>query len=494
MSRRKPFEGFWSTQTQIVANELPQWHVIRTNPDSKGQQLLNSAGMSLEYEEWMLVEARKNSFIGTADTLTRWEGYGLSLPQTLIQHIPRNTNILRNASFKDPGIAHRIIPREWATENATHYLADSKHGHGCVKLEVANGETGKLSQEIEGEFQSGRQYTASVFVKADGAYTGEDSGFTLTANGSGWGTSVGSSNTTLPIYTGGEWLQYETTLTLSSRANVLNFEIELLNASGATVTIKVSAPQLGVGASIQPWQPHPIDLQLYSFRLAMYGATGEEQEKIELTRAYTLADFYEDAPPTRISATLGYTGELLSYDEGQRVQEWNKQEWDSGYRLGTTTDIEHYNKQITAEVFYSYRVADRYIGNEDGTGEYGFLADEEADYSRTWEAMTVWRRRIYALCRETKAGTTYRTLKIINSFGLSGEMEVLTDVLVGMDTGEVEYLGFIDGHMEKMVMKMTDGSYWTLGITFDYFYFDPDTNQVLVRHPYTNMTPTFIEF
>ena len=494
MARREQFSGFWSTHTQIVANELPQWHVIRTDPTSKGQKFLNIAGAPLEYQHMMLMEARKNAFIGTADTRARWDGYGLGLPQGLILRQVRQANLLSNSSLVEQGIAHRKLPLWWSGQNTTHYPDDSKYGHGCMKMVVANGETGLFSQEIDGEFESGRRYTASVYVKGAGAYTGEDPGFTLSASATAWTTAAGSVSEDMAWATANEWRQYTATVTLSERSNKLSFDIQWVNGSGSEGTVKISAPQISPGTSPQPWQPESADLLGQSFRLAMYGPTGEEQQKIELRPKFVLTDFYEDALPTRCTPTFGHTGELVSFNDGPRYQEWNKQEWETGFRLGASEDIEFFNRNLPAEVIETFRVADRYPGNEPGTGEYGFIADEEGDYSRTWEAMTVWRRRIYALCLETKAGETYRTLKVISSFGLSGEMEVIGDVLIGMDTGEATYLGFRDGRMEQMVMGLSDDTYWTLSMFFDYYYLDSETRQILVRHPYTGMTPTFIEF
>jgi hypothetical protein len=227
----------------------------------------------------------------------------------------------------------------------------------------------------------------------------------------------------------------------------------------------------------------------------MYGETGSEEPKIELRRTTTQYEFYEDAVPTFAYVTLGVTGDIFQNVDGPVYTEWDKSIWGTYFTLESGDTICLNSKAVTGEVFTRFELADRYIGNiSEEEEEYGSIIEEEPDFSRTLEALTVYRGKLYVIAKETKAGTDYRVLKVMPWLGLSGEIDVTKDVLLDMATGVVEELGFVDGHIEQMAMKTDDGQWWTINLRFDYFYQDIEEQIVLLRHSYSGYTPYFIEY
>ena len=57
----------------------------------------------------------------------------------------------------------------------------------------------------------------------------------------------------------------------------------------------------------------------------------------------------------------------------------------------------------------------------------------------------------------------------------------------------VSSVGFIDGDIQKLGLVFDNDDEWTVQMYFDYFYHDNARHQVVTAHPYTDMTPTFVE-
>lgn len=481
MVRFKPQSGFESEYTQSEANTLPPWHRIRFDPTATGQYLLNAWAMGISDINQFLKMARRNMYIGTADSLVRTHAYRIDVPQQLKIRPTRSLNILRNASFRRQGQAWKNCPLEWQVVSGEHYPRDAYVGHGSIKLSP----NGYFYQIISGEaFRKGQTYTAGVYVKSSA--TGEEDNGVLRIVATGWGWSQ-SGEATFNLGTTGEWVQQEASIVPTGDIRTLKLVVE--SSPAGEIDTFFCGPIMQEGDSLIDWEPgNDINSD---FRLFAVGPTGEEQHLIEMVRVANEYELFEDALPSRVVTTPGITGDVFSSNFAPPVYEWSKEIWDCEFRI-SGDGIEHYSVRIPADVWHDYSILDRYMDNEVNTGEYGYSTGEFG-LTRSLEALCVWRHRIYLICKDTIGGNTYRVLKILRWQGVDDNLETIHELRVGMDTGDVSSIGFIDGRIDQLAITMDDDSEWTMQLYFDIFLYDPGHRQVIIRHPYTGYTMTFAE-
>lgn len=483
MVRFLPQRGFESEYTQASANHLPVWHRIRYDPSATGQYMLNAFSEGVSEIQQFLKNARKDMYIGTADTLVRTHAYRAEVPQKIKGRDNRVVNLLRNANFREQGQAFFNQPLEWQVSSGETYFTDTYAGHASIQLQ----QSGEFYQIVSGdEYRKGQAYTAGVWMKS--AASGEDLRGTITLEVGGWGWSQ-FDDFNFKLGTTGEWVQQA--ITIVPTGDIRWFKLKLNSDPVADVPVLFSAPMLEEGGSLNEWEPG-ADSQGGDFRVYMAGPTGEERQLIELDQVGNEYALFEDSIPNRVVATPGITGDVISDTFAPPVYEWTKDIWDCEFRI-SGDNIEHYSVRVPADVWHSYSILDRYMDNEVNTGEYGYVTGEYAGYTRSLEALCVWRRRIYLLCKDTYGGTTHRILKILRWQGVDNRLETVNEMRVGMDTGDVSSVGFIEGRMDQLAITMADEAEWTLSMYADIFLYDADRRQVLLRHPYTGYTLTFAE-
>lgn len=483
MVRFRPQNGFDSEYTQHFANFLQPWHRIRFDPTATGQQLINAFALGVSEVQQYLKYSRRNLFLRTADTLVRTHAYRCEVPQKLKLKPLRSENFLRNAGFRERGQAWRNLPLEWQVTSGEFYPEDSYAGNGSILVSP----NGSISQFVSGEhFRKGQNYTAAVWIKSTGEE--EDLRGTLRIEAVGWNYSQ-QSEFTFKLGTTGEWIQQFVTFAPTGEIRALKFTA--LSQPTGDLDVKFSAPTLQEGGQIGSWRPGNEMLE-QNFRLSMVGATGEEQQRIELRQVRGEYDFFEDAIPTRLISSPTVTGDIISDNFAPPKWEATREFWECEFRVSGDY-IERYSARVPRDVWNQYSVLDRYMDNEVNTGEYGYLTGEYDGFTRTMEALCVWRRRIYLICKESYGGNTYRVLKVLRWQGVDDRLETIHDLRIGMDTGEVSSIGFVDGRMDQMAITMSDDSEWTIQLYYDYFLYDGDRKQVLTRHPYSGYTLTFTE-
>jgi len=482
--RFKPQEGFESEYTQSLANTFPPWHKIRYDPTATGQYMLNALSQGVSEIHQYIKNARRNMFIGTADTLVRIDAYRCEIPQQLELRAPREHNMLRNSSFVDPGAAFWNKPLEWQVTSGEFCSTDAYAGHGSIKLSP----NGSAYQVISGDqYHKGQEYTAGVWVKSSA--TGETSSGNITITATGWGWTQESSED-FAIGTTGEWAQRLVSITPTGE--IRTFTVAFSSTPTGEVDAFYSAPMLSEGSTLQSWQPGPDDSPASEFRVYMAGPTGETRQYIEMKEVFNDYDLFEDALPTRLDASPGITGDLLSDNYAPPVFEWTKDLWDCELRVSGDY-IERYSVRVQGDVWNQYSVLDRYMDNEVNTGEYGFFTGEYDGFTRTLEALCVWRHRIYLVAKESYGDDTYRVLKILRWQGVENRLETIHDIRIGMDTGDVSSVGFVDGRMDQMGLVMDDDATWTMQLYYDKFFYDGSRRQVVLRHPYEDFTLMFAE-
>jgi len=483
MVRFLPQVGFDSEYTQLLANAFPPWHRIRYDATSTGQDVLNAFALGMSEVQQYLKYTRRNLFLKTADTLVRTHAYRCEVPQKIKTKARRSENYLRNATLRDQGQAFWNQPLEWQVTSGEFYSVDGYAGHGSVKLSPE----GVMYQVVSGEsFRSGQNYTASVFVKSSGETEPLRGTIKLVATGWGWEQE---DDFTFKLGTTGEWVQQFITMEPTGEIRSLRFEVR--SQPTGELDVLFSAPTLQEGSQIGGWQPGN-DYLAQNFRVSMVGATGEEQQRIELRQVQNEFDLFEDALPTRLVASPGITGETVSSNFAPPVWEANADFWECEFRVSGEY-IERYSARLDRDVWNQYSILDRYMDNEVNTGEYGYTTAEYSGFTRTLEALCVWRRRIYLVCKESYGGSTYRVLKVLRWQGIDDNLETITDLRVGMDTGDVSSVEFVEGRVDQLALTMSDDTQWTMSMYYDVFLYDSDRRQLLVRHPYTGYTLTFVE-
>ncbi len=529
-------EAYESRFTQKVANNFPHWHIIRTSDSSTGFKILNSYGVTLGEMSHDIQINRRNFYLSTADTLVRWEAYRVTIPQTLEYATNSTRNLLNNAHFQFVGMAIRNQPREWEVENVVRYTTRSYKG-SSVLLDPEPGEDSYLYQEVDGEFEPGQSLTASIYANDTGNYSGFEYGapyLALQLSVYTYDGGIATQTTVRELNDVTDWERHEVTLPVTHSGYKARFRAEvvypdtgetaqslirdyvsffsygalteppdILDTLGAfsygvfqdgstlpVTTTWLSAPQLEFGATATEWKPSPLDSLGHSMRVAVDFSTGD-YASIELTQTHTMFDLFEDAVPTRAEVLTGQTGDMILNEAGPTFYEWSDEIWETAFRI-TGDYVQLYNTDINSddEVITSWSIYDRYILNKvDLDEEYGIFDD----VTRTLEALTVYRRRIYLVCKETYNSITKRILKVLDWGGLSDRLQVIHDIDLEYTGDTVDTVGFMDGRIDQLGMELSDGTKLTSQLYYDIFYHDMSNGQVIMRQSYSDGSIRLIE-
>lgn len=506
MTRYPPQSGYDSHFTQKVVNNLPDWHVIRMDTGSVGHGFVNGTAIGLGELDTAYKADRRNAYLPSASTLIRWDAYRATIPASIEIPEDRSTsNLLYNSAFQEMGPSFRNTPLEWIAVSGEMYSLDSFRGGSSVLLQPANASVASIHQDVIVESKKSLSYTASVYLKIPVTTTTVYSQYTLGLTLYHIDGSTLSSSTSLPRGTVGQWQRVTHTIAATGEAKRIRFDLTFDNDLGYTDHIRISAPQLEEGTSATEWKRGPTDEQDALIHVEMVGTpvTGEltiapadpvaitSVPRIALRETTILLDSFEDAIPTRVVASAGDPGLALINDQSTTEYTWNRAVWRTRIRINSGTSIEKYFSAITGEVSNISTVLDRYIDNLSGTEEFGYLTDE-VGFSRTLEALTVYRDRIYIVAKETFNGATTRSLKVVKSVGLNNRLEVIGDVRIDDGTSTCTSIAFVDGHIETMRMERSDGVF-TLDLSFDNYFVSVFDRQVILRHAYSSYTPYLYE-
>ena len=490
-------ETYWS---QRVANNFPPWHVIRTDATATGHQLLHSWAQFLDEVSTELTYGRRNLYPSVADTLVGWEGYRTTLAQSVEAYRPsRSTNRLRNASLVVNGPAYREAPLWWhLDDNATFYDADAQEGHGSVLMAVPAGETGTMYQDLELALPAGETYVGSIYLKSPRTITDTTGDYQLAVTVTHSNGTSDTSTADLQLGTEGTWVRQYASVVATGQVDRVNFQVQAVNNEAFTTHLRFSAPQFEEGILPGLWGVNGLDTIDQPLRVTVTGpattatvapdtgdpVTTTSVPGIELFYKEDYRDMFTDGIPTRAVYSVGDPGASIQHTTGPTLYEFDKSFWDTDFTVSGEYVL-LYNRRVASELISSSHILDNYVNHEVEEMPYAHFPDEVSGFSRTLEALTVYRRRIWVLSKETISGTTKRVLKILRWQGIGNRLEVLGDCLVGMDTGSADALAFVEGRHDQMAFSTTDGQDHTITLYYDYFSYEPVRNQVVVRHPYT---------
>ena len=535
MSKYPPQFGYDSRFTQKIANNFPDWHVIRTDQTSTGFKFLNAYGMGLGDIEHDINTNRRNFYLSTADTLVRWDAYRMQVPQGMEFGRNSSRNLLLNSHLQFTGMAVKNQPREWEISSGTRYTTKSFKGTS-MRFSPEPGETAYMYQDIEQEWEDGDTLTASVYANDTGSYSESEFGapyLSLQLSAYTYEGGVATQTTLESLSDISGWERYSVTLPITNDAYMVRFAIRvvypdsggsgeseiadhisfftygalgeppnLLDTLGAfsygvftdgatlpaTYTI-VSAPQLEYGNTPTEWKPSPSDTIGHSLRMVADYGEGVSPRWLELIEVSDPWDILEDCLPTRVETSLEITGDVVFYNSGPVFYEWSNEFWSTAFRV-TGDVVQLYNTDINNEVLTSWSIYDRYIDNVSSTtGEFG-IPD---DVTRTLEALTVFRKNLYVVCKEVYEEETKRVLKVLEWAGIDDRLQVITDVDMGFTSGDVQTVGFIEGHMDRLGLTFSDDAEATAQLYYDYFYHDMNMRQIITRQEYADATVKLIE-
>lgn len=526
--------GFRSHYTQKLANHLPDWHIIRTDESSTGQYFLNAWAMGLGDMADDLDKNRRELYLGTSSTLCRYEAYRAELPQQLTIEPATSRNLLDNASIKFQKAVSKEQPALWNVVNT--YLNEDYGLYGNSFLFTPEpDEESFVYQDIPLDVPVGEPLTFSAYVKDTGSYSGAEFDVPYAQiQLVGWNDTGGTQTATsvVELNNASNWVRLSATLTpdrelykirvlgrvvyddpgglgsslipdhvsfftwgslgeppyndgYADPLGVATFGFYTDGEDLPSTYTLMTSPQLEWGATVTNWNRGRMDIFDAPFRVVIEYPSGPPMELDYLNNQW---DLFEDCVPTRVTTLDGVTGDVLSAQSGPTYYEFDGSYWETKYRV-TGEYIALYNADLPRETFKTYEILDAWPADSVEEQEYGNVSG----LSRTIETVTHWRRRLYIIAKETLAGVTRRVLKVTRSQGINDRLETIRDFDLQYASGTVTSVGFIDGRMDRLALTFADGTQKTVQMYYDYFYWHQDLRQIVVRHPYTGGTLTFIE-
>ena len=528
IARCEAQRGFWAWSTQEVGNLFPHWHAARLNPAGDTQYLINSWAMGLDAMKLAYAKYRRDLFIETADTTAPATFYhGPTVDYRNDQKV-RNKNLLNNPSFSLRGLARTKLPLGWygyGTGSVTLKENPTFVGTHSVKLEAEHGEYAYLRQRVISPIPVGTPITGSLWymvpITRDAVEPSSVAGLAMHlvyADG-----TMETVRVSLALGTGGEWSRAAVTTTLTKELFGLTFSVYIDNNTGDDLVVYAGAAQLELSKKATVWEegvftliPYikpdagydgPIDAYVVLPETTSAETVGAYDE-VEYTSAPRrkltyLADaeiFWEGLCPSR--ATMTVVTDVPSATSRAKLG-WYTTPHDApdvyttSWRIADDK-IEQFNTLAPTEVIGSFDLAEFHLDGANN-GMVGILTDsEEPDFVRTLEALIVHQNLLYIVCKEVYRGTTTRVLKIVNPHsqwtnpiaydqGLSMYLEVIGDVDLGLSSGTLDYLGVQDENPDKLLARIND-VYYDVEFEYDYFLFDADMRQVILRQPYDNGT------
>lgn len=520
--------GFWAFSTQEIGNMFPRWHAARLNTAGNTQELINGWGMGFDHAKLQFARFRKQLFIDTAE-LTEPDlfRHGSVLDYGRDVEKNRTKNLLSNPSFAYRGLARRNTPIFWSTYRAKTtgevVLVDSPVfiGSHSARLHAEPGEEAYLSQTVSRVVEHSRSITASLWymvpIPEDVLESEEHrAGICLTvvyANG-----QADIVRAALDLGTGGRWRRASVTLELTHELFACTFGIQIENDLDDPIRVYAGAAQLEVNPEVTPWSESEFTFLPYQTEDVIVGApcdvyidygTQEVTEEIvedepvtydarsgrTLTYVTSQNVLWEDLVPTKVTATLlDESPDAETFDNFGWYANPERERFNTRWRI-TDNKVEQFNADIPAETICMWDIGELHL-DEDFRLWLGIAADEEfPSFTRTLEALCVFKNKIWVLCKETEDGVTKRVLKVLDPWSrwaiplaydqqlTSLHLECIGDVDVGMSSGTADFLGVLTADPDVMIMRVDD-SYYELDLEFAHYAFDHFRGQVITRHAF----------
>lgn len=531
--------GKWSDHTQRIVNRLPYWHTGRQGGNQTNyQKFVNIFGSHIEDLHYEVSNVRRNFYPSTADTFSPYESYRSDLQFNLEDRTKhRSSNLLRNSDFSIPGIARYQLPLWWSdlktastASVSTKDIDDGVVGGNAVTIRATAGTKGYLHQQVQEKVEPGEQLTLSAWINIpvhqDIADTDtEDSTVTslylavLYVDG-----TIDHIRTALPVTTLGYWRRIYTTINISKPTYTVTAMVEVNVPSGdRTHVVLIDAMQLERGSIPTQWRNHDLDsppwldiqlnplggpLDVHILEQPGTDTVTINTKDVTLTTAQKrrlffvdrTLDFLDDAIPTSIasmtdvSSNVPITFSTKKY--GLYTEEVDKSSWPVLWRINPddSTQIQRYT-QGPKDILNSYPIAERSIGQD--IGDTVFVTSDyypTSHYIVEIKDFTIFRRKIWALCKETLNGTIFYTIKIIKTdvFPTPVLIEMIHDIALNSTDSatidglapEVSFIGFVDGERDQLIIG-NGTTYYKLQLNYDYYMLAETQGQILTTQSYT---------
>lgn len=521
--------GFWAYSTQEIGNIFPRWHAARLNTGGNTQELINAWGIGFDKMKMQFGRFRRDLFIDTAELEQPDVFYHAGTVD--IGDAPekdRFKNLLSNPAFSHRGLARRNTPIDWTTWRAKTTgivsLVDEPVfvGSHSVKLHAAAGESCYLAQSVQTPIEKGYSLTASFWylvpipegvVEKDehraGIYM-----MVMYTNG-----SADIVRKALDLGTDGKWRRAAVTLDLTKEVFSITVAIQIENDTANPIRIYAGAAQLERSKVPTPWSESFRTIVPYQNEDSIVGApvdvyvdygTTEKTETIvpghpvtydarsgrTLLQVKDTFALWYDAIPTKATPTLVTdVPDAKTYDQFGWYSNPERERFNTRWRV-TDNKIEQYNASIPAETICLWDIGELYL-DEDFRVTVGiYSSDEDSSFSRTIEAVMVFKELLWVLCKEVEDGVTTRVLKIVDPWSrwpvpLAYDQELpclhlecLGDVDVGISTGSADYIGVLTEDPDKLLIRVSD-VYYTVALEFDRYVFDYQRARIITRSAFT---------
>jgi hypothetical protein len=338
-----PRTVFFSEQTQVLNNQLPQWHAGRRKRTSNWAQLTNRwLGMQLEDYKRQEILAFRNQFLQTAflgqlDIIQRAQ-----LPQG-VNLLPRqvNTNGLANSAFFNRARPDRVADY-WNHSGTVTVGTPALAGATSVALEPTLGTTSRIYQEVKFDaWTKDQSRTFSAWYRiaswAGGVIPATSHGlivFVTHADG-----TTATFRAAFAQDTGDKWRRI--TLSVTPTKDVATYEVRLETArSGAfdiSVPVRLDMVQAQQGTIASSWEPNLFDRPNWFFSDFRSPLEFDTETPVYVTDS--LRDFDFDAVPTRVQLLRSTSTVTTPVRQGGAgvATDFFKQEWVFTWEIDTTT-------------------------------------------------------------------------------------------------------------------------------------------------------------
>lgn len=503
MTEYEPKYGYYATETQRIANVMPQWMKIRRERDSDGQSFINPFGARLDELNTAIETEFRNSFLELVELNEPDQLRKVKLPPDLKFPSPDTVvNNLLNSSFEMITSQDRL-PDYWRSEGTGQVAVSSGLlGQRGLELTVASGQTAAVYQEVQQPIRAGEYWGFYVWYTSQAAgLTAPATGFGLEVVGTKADGSTETQRVTFTPNTGGYAKRASIRGAFSADVVKWKFRVVITNDGSFPITtpVVIDVAMAAEGNQLVDWRPHIFDnypyINWYNYISPILCEHGIRAQFVE-----RMADFWLNAVPTRVGVaqllssggvadpapSTGADGFTVHSTTGvlTEVDFW-KDEWQFRWQLGydgANPRVRAYGTEA-GDVIGPFDLAFRNYRNwfEDGA-------------IWTPEAMTNTNGHLLAVIKkQDHLGNTKRYLAIIDPKfpqPTPSYLEVTAMVeLTGISTSvsltrcEIRY-------SDQQWLYVGDGANeWAIRLYYDYFIVDYNARIMYLRETYDKIVP-----
>jgi len=308
--RYNPRHRYYSNNTQIIANKLPQHSLIRRRKQSNGQEFLNSiAGVPIQ----VLEEGHEEELHGKFLQITTLDQPDIVLETSVSESIDLDEpltlqNFVPNSYFQ-VWTHHHLLPDGWQSEQSDKIsVVTGLEGHNALRLTVADGTDASpaqtiLTRELNMRIRAEEEWTISLFYRTPtNALVSPSTAFGVKVDVDLDDGTTNASEGFLDPSTGTVWQRLVHTFSFAKEVIKVRLQILISDTDAFEFNpywVEVDCIQLELGNQATPWKPRPDDKYWYMDRdeLSPIHISGSDSA----TQVDTTEDFWSKSVPNRVS-------------------------------------------------------------------------------------------------------------------------------------------------------------------------------------------------